>query len=75
MFSISVVLSFLYKNAVCCVYICRSAHGNSDVICNGHTRRAGTEAGVWEQVMYTYTGFWWGGLLEVDVETAVVEIG
>jgi hypothetical protein len=73
MFFISVVLSFIHKNADWCLYICRPAHGNLDVIFNGGTRRAGIKAGMREQVMHT--GFWWGGVLEVDLETAVVEIG
>jgi hypothetical protein len=64
---------FYYKNADFCFYICGPAHGNLDVIFNGGTRRAGIKAGTREQLMHT--GFWWGGILEVDVETAVVEIG
>jgi hypothetical protein len=67
------VLSFIYKIAHCCLYICRPALGNLDVIFNGGTRRAGIIAGMREQVMHTE--FLWGGTLEVDVETAVVEIG
>jgi hypothetical protein len=72
MFFISVILSFIYKNADCCLCICRPAHGNLDVIFNGGTRTAGIKAGMRKQVKHT--AFWWGGILEVDVETADVVI-